>query len=146
MKRSLTITVILLFAVWLASLAILLCFLADIVGIPALVAAIVAQIGVAAVSAALLLVTNTRRPWGADAYAATTDELLRPAVMVGDRPYGRRAHDDRNVVDRLSDILEEEASLRKPGETPAWVLGINQRHDAAASAFGDAPKEEHPNA
>lgn len=142
MKRPLTITIILLFAVWLASLAVLLCFLAQIVGVPWLVGAIVAQIGVAAISAGILLVTNTRRPWSADSFGQTTDDLLRPAVMVGDRPYGRRAHDDRNVVERLSEVLEEEAGKRKPGDTPAWVIDINQRHATPDSAFGDAREEE----
>jgi hypothetical protein len=108
--------------------AVLLCFLAQLVGIPALVGAIVAQIGVAAVSAALLLVTNTRVPWTneRDPYAQTTDELLRTAVMLPDgKVYGRRVIDDRHVVERLSDILEDEAAKRPPpAAMPPWAIEI----------------------
>jgi len=141
MRRNLAIAVIVLFAVWLASLAVLLFFLAQIVGVPALVGAIVAQIGVAAITAGLLIETNTRRPWSneRDPYAQTTDELLRNAVLLPDqRPYGRRANDDRNVVTRLSEILEEEAAKHPPSEhTPPWAIEIATEH-----ARTEAPQEE----
>src|SRR5215217_7281273 len=68
---------------------------------------------------ALLLATNTRRPWGidpnfgphssmrpqeeADPYASSTEELLRHAVQLPDgNGYGRRQSDDRTVVRRLA--------------------------------------------
>lgn len=122
MKRNLAIAVICLFAVWLGSLAVLLCFLAQIVGVPFLVGAIVAQIGVAAISAGLLIETNTRRAWPADPFGFATDELIQRGVQLpSGQVFGRR-DDDRPVVDRLSEILEQEAAKRPASErTPWWI-------------------------
>ncbi len=131
MKKGLVITIICLFAAWLASLAVLLLFLADLTTVPLLVAAIVVQIGVAAISGGILLVTNTRRPWSErDPYAATTADLLREPVLLPDgRPYGRRKVDDGNVVERLSAILEEEAAKHPPGaRVPPWAIEIANEH------------------
>lgn len=131
MKRPLAIVCALLGLVWLIATAVLLFFVAGLVGVPFLLLAFVGMDGAFLLLLAILLVTNTRVAWPApDPFGQATDDLLRPAVMIGDRPYGRRAADDRNVVARLSDILEDEASRRKPGETPAWVVSMNQRHSA----------------
>src|SRR4051812_35350579 len=68
---------------------------------------------------AVLLATNTRRPWGidpnlgpsfsvhqveeADPYGSSTEELLRHAVQLPDgNGYGRRQSDDTTVVRRIA--------------------------------------------
>lgn len=143
MKRNLAIVIGCLFAVWLISVAVLLLFLADLAGVPALVGAIVAQIGVAVTGAGILITTNTRAWASNDPYAATTAELLRPPLLRDDERRVRAGTiDDRNVVQRLSDILEEEADRRKPGETPAWVIDVNRTHTRADDAFPDPPRED----
>lgn len=121
MRRSLLILILILFAIWLGSVAVLMLFLTGIVKIPWLVAALVCQIGAAIFGSGLLLVTNTRRPAGIDPDTA-------PITLPDGAVYGRRQGDDRSVVDRLSAILEEEAAQRPgPARTPDWA--IDTRHD-----------------
>ena len=84
---------------------------------------------------AVLLATNTRRPWGidpnlgpqitmpgkgeADPYAAPTKELLRHAVQLPDgNGYGRRQSDDVSVVRRLA---AADRPLPRIPERPAWA-------------------------
>lgn len=84
---------------------------------------------------AVLLATNTRRPWGidpnlgphspihrveeADPYGTSTEELLRHAVQLPDgNGYGRRQTDDSTVVQRLA-IAERPLPLTP--ERPAWA-------------------------
>jgi hypothetical protein len=145
MKRSLAIVAAVLGLAWLGATGVLLFFVAGLASLTWFLLAFVAMDAAFLLSVALLIETNTRRAWSAarDPYGHTTDELLRnPVMLPDDRPYGRRAHDDRNVVARLSDILEEEADRRKPGETPAWVVDVNRAHAAASDMFPDLPKEE----
>jgi len=84
---------------------------------------------------AVLLATNTRRPWGidpnvgphitkpekadADPYGSTTKELLRHAVQLPDgNGYGRRQSDDVTVVRRLA---AADRPLPPTPERPAWA-------------------------
>lgn len=129
MTRTLTIIALCLFCLWLASIAILLCFLAGLAPIPWLVGAIVAQVGVACVGGGVLLVTNTRRPRGID------PDSPRPAIL-----YGRREDDDRGIVERVSALMEEEAAKRPASsKTPDWFISERKgSHDDAAAMF---PKE-----
>jgi hypothetical protein len=126
-KRPLAIVAAVLGLVWLIATGVLLFYIADLAPIQALLGAFVAMDGAFLLLLAMYLVTNTRRSWDApDPYAQTTDELLRSAVLLPDgRPYGRRDRDDRGVVERLSDILEEEAAKRPPStRTPPWAIEI----------------------
>ena len=119
MRRSLVITILVLFGFWLASVAALLLYVADLAGVPALVAAIVVQIGVAVSISGLLLVTNTRVNW-------SKPDTTEPITLADNQPYGRRQTDDRSVVDRLSAVLEEAAAQRPgPAKTPDWAIGIH---------------------
>src|SRR5215217_9558314 len=85
-------------------------------------------------SLAVLLATNTRRPWGidpnlgpryplqkreaTDPYAASTEELVRHAIQLPDgNGYGRRQSDDTTVVRRLASV---ERPLPPTPERPAW--------------------------
>jgi len=143
MRRSLTITASILGLVCLAAIAIQLLFIAGLVDIAALIGSIVAQVGVFLVSGAVLLVSNTRRPDGIDPnapplaaprddpFGQTSDEL-RAAVLLPDRqPYGRRKHDDVNVVKRLIGKFEDEDALRPPpAETPRWALDLQESEAA----------------
>jgi hypothetical protein len=87
---------------------------------------------------AVLLATNTRRPWGidpnlgphslmlskeeADPYGTSTEELLRHAVQLPDgNGYGRRQTDDTTVVQRLASA-DRPLPLRP--ERPAWANGM----------------------
>lgn len=138
MRRNLAITAAVLGLVWLIATGVLLFYVAGLVGVPWLLGAFVAMDGAFGLLLAVYLVTNTRRPFAADPYAQTTDDLLRDAVMIGDRPYGRRANDDRDVVARLSDILEEEAAKHPPStRTPPWAIEIATEH-----ARAETPPEE----
>lgn len=84
---------------------------------------------------AVLLTTNTRRPWGidpnlgprysirrteeSDPYGSSTEELLRQAVQLPDgNGYGRRQSDDTTVVRRLA---AAERPLPPTPERPAWA-------------------------
>lgn len=126
MKRTLTIIISLLFAATLISVAILL---AQVVDSLLIVLAIVVLLAVFGIGAGILITTNTR-PWASnDPFAATADELLRPPLL---RDEERRVTpgtiDDRGVVQRLSDILEDEAAKRPPPkDAPPWAIGV--RHD-----------------
>jgi hypothetical protein len=149
LSRQLAIVASALGGLWLLSIAVQFLFVAGLQGIAALIIAIVMQIAVFLVSGSLLLVTNTRRPRGVDPderspdpFGQTSEELRRSVALPDGRLYGRRKVDDRNVVERLSDILEEEAAKREPPQsTPQWALNL-QQHDDAADVFGDSPKEE----
>jgi hypothetical protein len=88
---------------------------------------------------AVLLTTNTRRPWGVDPnlgphysmlrreevdpYGTSTEELLRHAVQLPDgNGYGRRQSDDPTVVRRLASAVErDERPLPPKLERPAWA-------------------------
>ncbi len=144
MKRSLAIVAAALGVAWLIATGVLLFFIAGLASLTLMLIAFVAMDGAFLLAVALLIETNTRRAWSSarDPYGHTTDELLREAVLLPDGPYGRRKSDDRNVVDRLSEVLEEEAQKRTPGQTPAWVMDINRAHASASALFPDAPKEE----
>ncbi|HEU5100486.1 MAG TPA: hypothetical protein VFU22_15765 [Roseiflexaceae bacterium] len=84
---------------------------------------------------AMLLATNTRRPWGidpnigphsrtqaqeeVDPYATSTEDLLRHAVQLPDgNGYGRRQSDDPTVVRRLASI---DQPLPPKLDRPAWA-------------------------
>jgi hypothetical protein len=89
---------------------------------------------------AVLLATNTRRPWGidpnigprpaalgigeADPFAASAEESLRLAVQLPDgKGYGRRQNDDPTVVRRLTSQPEPgERSLTLRRTHPAWAV------------------------
>jgi hypothetical protein len=88
---------------------------------------------------AVLLATNTRRPWGidpnlgphssmlgreaVDPYGASTEELLRHAVQLPDgNGYGRRQSDDMTVVRRLASAVERDDRPLPPKlDRPAWA-------------------------
>lgn len=144
MKRPLAATAAILGLAWLCATGVLLFYVASLAPIEALLIAFVAMDGAFGVALALLITTNTRRPWAErDPYADTTADLLREPVLLPDgRPYGRRAVDDRNVVERLSDILEEEAQKHPPGaRTPAWAIEIATEHAVAEDLFLDREKD-----
>lgn len=91
---------------------------------------------------AVLLATNTRRPWGIDpnfgphapayhreaddAYQAARNATTRHAVQLPDGlGYGRRQSDDTTVVRRLASTTErDEQPLPPKFERPAWVSEI----------------------
>jgi hypothetical protein len=91
---------------------------------------------------AMLLATNTRRPWGidpnlgphypiqsreeVDPYGTSTDELLRHAIQLPDgNGYGRRQSDDKTVVRRLASTAEKEDRPLPPvPERPAWATEL----------------------
>jgi hypothetical protein len=102
---------------------------------------------------AVLLATNTRRPWGidpnfgpyysarpkeeADPYASSTEELLRHAVQLPDgKGYGRRQSDDRTVVQRLA-APDRPLPLRL--ERPAWA------NEMLPPAYREEPPASVPN-
>lgn len=103
---------------------------------------------------AVLLTTNTRRPWGidpnigldysvlrkdeADPYATSTEELLRHAVQLPDgNGYGRRQSDDTTVVRRLASAVEHDDRPRPPKlERPAWATEI------LPPVYREEPREE----
>jgi len=88
---------------------------------------------------AVLLATNTRRPWGIDPnlgphfsvqqeapdpYASSTEELLRHAVQLPDgNGYGRRQSDDTTVVRRIASAVERDP-LPPRLSRPAWASEI----------------------
>jgi hypothetical protein len=105
---------------------------------------------------AMLLATNTRRPWGidpnlgphfpaqpreeVDPYGTSTEELLRHAVQLPDgNGYGRRQSDDKTVVRRLASIDQDERPLPPlPPQLgrPAWateILPLEYRDESHAS-------------
>ena len=139
MRRNLAIASAVLGAIWIAATGVLLFYIADLAPIQALLLAFVAMDAAFVLLLAICLVSNTRRPFAIDPYAQTTDDLLRGAVLLPDgRPYGRREKDDRHVVDRLSEILEEEAAKHPPSDrTPPWAIEIATEH-----ARAETPKEE----
>jgi hypothetical protein len=151
-RHAITITAAVLGAIWLAAIAVQLCFIAGIAGIPWLIGSIVAQAAILLVSGAVILVTNTRRPYGidpnaparqADPFGQTTDEL-RDAIYLPDRrPYGRRTEDDMQVVKRLIGKLEENDTQRPPpAATPQWAIDLQTEHDDTDVPFMTTPKEE----
>lgn len=137
-RRWVEITVGILGALWLAAIAIELCSIAGLVDIWWRISAIVLSIAVFAVACMLLAVTNTRRPAGIDPNAARVNHTgmvpdeIRPGVLLPDgRPYGRRAEDDRAVIDRLSEVLEAEAAKRPgPAKTPSWAVDLMGNDEA----------------
>jgi hypothetical protein len=112
---------------------------------------------------AVLLATNTRRPWGidpnigphialpqkeeADPYGATTRELLRHAVQLPDgNGYGRRESDDVTVVRRLA---APDRPLPPAPERPAWATemlppAFREEPPATVSEEPAAPFAEVP--
>ena len=104
---------------------------------------------------AVLLATNTRRPWGVDPnlgprpamlrleeddpYGASTEELLRHAVQLPDgNGYGRRQSDDPTVVRRVAVADHDELPPPPRLERPAWAT------EMLPPAFRDEPPEELP--
>jgi len=105
---------------------------------------------------AVLLTTNTRRPWGidpnlgprysmlrreeVDPYGTSTEELLRHAVQLPDgNGYGRRQSDDPTVVRRLVSAVEREDRPLPPKlERPAWATQI------VPPAYREEPREDLP--
>lgn len=105
---------------------------------------------------AVLLTTNTRRPWGidpnlgphystlrmeeVDPYEASTEELLRHAVQLPDgNGYGRRQSDDPTVVRRLASAVErDDRPLRPRLERPAWAT------EMVPPAYREEPRENLP--
>jgi hypothetical protein len=108
MARPLIYAVGALFVLWLASVTVTLCYLAQIVGVPFLVGACVAWIGVFPIVSAILLVTNT--------HSADTDRL-----------WGRR-QEDKGIIETISEAMEREAAKR-PGtaKTPDWAIGLDEK-------------------
>jgi hypothetical protein len=106
---------------------------------------------------AVLLATNTRRPWGidpnlgspysmhrteeVDPYATSTEELLRHAVQLPDgNGYGRRQSDDVTVVRRLaSAVAHDDQPLPPKLERPGWASEI-----LPPAYREDLPKEPAP--
>lgn len=135
MKRNLTITITALGALWVVATGVLLFYVAELAPIQALLLAFVTM-DIAFLAGLALLITTNTRPWASnDPFAATADELLRPPLL---RDEERRVRagtiDDRGVVQRLSDILEQEAALHPMSDTtPPWR--IDRRGD-------DTPQED----
>jgi len=110
---------------------------------------------------AVLLTTNTRRPWGidpnlgplysiyrkeeADPFGSSTEELLRQAVQLPDgNGYGRRQSDDVTVVRRLATA---ERPLPPTPERPSWaaeMLPPAFREEPPAPQAPAAPFTEIP--
>jgi hypothetical protein len=105
---------------------------------------------------AVLLITNTRRPWGidqnlgptysmlpmeeVDPYGTSTEELLRHAVQLPDgNGYGRRQSDDPTVVRRLVSAVERDDRPLPPKlERPAWAT------EMLAPAYREEPRKDLP--
>jgi hypothetical protein len=104
---------------------------------------------------AVLLATNTRRPWGidpnlgphysmhqqeaADPYGASTEELLRHAIQLPDgNGYGRRQSDDTTVVRRLASA---ERPLPLTPERPAWANAMlsSTFHEEPPASVAEEP-------
>lgn len=135
MKRNLTIIAIVQGVVWLVATAVLLFFVAGLAPIQALLWAFVAMDAAFGLLFASYLVTNTRRAWPADPYGMTADELLRPPLLRHEerRVTAGTIH-DRSLIERMSDMIEDEAAMRPMAEKPpAWR--IDRRAD-------DPPTEE----
>jgi hypothetical protein len=102
--KTIAIVACALGTIWLASIAMLLFFIAGLSSMPYLLGAVVAQIGVFCVAAALLLVTNTHRLRGID-----------PDVPRGPTPGSGQA-----TLDALSlttnEGLKHEKNHMKPGQ------------------------------
>lgn len=141
MRRSIAITSAILGLIWLAATGVLLFFVAQIVDLPWLLVAFVAQDGAFLLCLALFLISNTRRLYGvdpnvrneqraeqrqpaADPFASDTADLFRDAVLLPDgRPYGRRKdRDDPEVVKRLIGIPEPQAA-----PMPDWAKGMRPK-------------------
>jgi hypothetical protein len=105
---------------------------------------------------AVLLSTNTRRPWGidpnlgphysmlgmkeVDPYGTSTEELLRHAVQLPDgNGYGRRQSDDTTVVRRLASAVERDARPLPPQlERPSWASEL------LPSEYREEPRQDPP--
>ena len=105
---------------------------------------------------AVLLTTNTRRPWGidpnlgphystlgkeqVDPYRTSTEELLRHAVQLPDgNGYGRRQSDDTTVVRRLASTVErDDRPLPPKRERPAWAT------EMLPPAYREEPRKDVP--
>jgi hypothetical protein len=103
---------------------------------------------------AVLLATNTRRPWGidpnlgrafsvhqkeeADPYGSSTEELLRHAVQLPDgNGYGRRRSDDTTVVRRIASTIERDP-LPPTLPRPDWA------NEILPAAFREEPRQDPP--
>ena len=135
-RRWIEITAALLGAIWLASLGVALFFVAGIVGVPWLLAALIAQIAAFVVTTAIMLVTNTHDIPNApapdrrlDPFSLPTNELRIGVELPDGRPYGRRHHDDPAVVKRLIKRFEDEDAQRPPpAAVPDWARDLQQEH------------------
>jgi hypothetical protein len=110
---------------------------------------------------AVLLTTNTRRPWGIDPnigrhysmlgseeidpFGTSTEELLRHAVQLPDgNGYGRRRSDDPTVVRRIASNVERDDWPLPPRlERPAWAAEMLPP-DYREEPRKDAPEEPAP--
>ncbi len=97
MRHALNITAGLLGVLWLTAIAVSMFYLADLVSTEWLIGAMVAFVAACAVSLALLLVTNTRRPRGIDPDEAATKIA------------------DRSLMDDIGSLLESAAARPRAG-------------------------------
>jgi hypothetical protein len=105
---------------------------------------------------AVLLATNTRRPWGidpnfglqtvsfnaeeVDSFSSATEELLRHAVQLPDgNGYGRRQSDDPTVVRRLVAATERtNHAVPPPPSRPSWAA------EMLPPQYQEKPREPPP--
>ena len=96
MKKTLSITALLLGALWLSAIIVSMLYLAGLVSTEWLIGAMGAFVAACALSLALLLVTNTRRPRGID-----PDEAARSA--------------DGSLMDSIGALLDSAAARHQRG-------------------------------
>lgn len=115
---------------------------------------------------AVLLTTNTRRPWGIDPnygppptpslsepidpYGVTTEELMHAVQLPDGKGYGRRQSDDRTVVKRLAAKSEadERPGLPAPSR-PNWAdemlpLPYREERNEEPTPSPDPPPDPPP--
>jgi hypothetical protein len=122
---------------------------------------------------AVLLATNTRRPWGidpnlgshysmhrteeVDPYTSSTEELLRHAVQLPDgNGYGRRQSDDVTVVRRLASAVAHDDQPLPPklisrgttrGSTQGACAAVHRdtaRRAGSGACHAQRPRPEEP--
>src|SRR5258706_10598215 len=136
--KTIAIVACVLGTIWLASIGVLLFFIAGLSSMPYLLGAVVAQIGVFCVVAALLLITNTHRLRGIDpdvprgptpgtGQIAIDDEPKdrpRRSIVIDEQgePYGRR-HTDIPVAD-IKRTIEAVQQIRAAGGAPEESITV----------------------
>lgn len=137
-KRAIELISVIFGALWLAAICVQFLFVAQLLSIVWMIGALVAQIAVFLVFGALLLVTNTRRPYGIDpnaaqhrqreadrAFASPTADLFRQRVKVqlpDGNAYGGRKDDDPEVVQRLLSAIAPQ-----PQPMPDWAQALRPK-------------------